>query len=208
MICTTWETPSVGSITLLLLQISFSLLLEFFSFNPVAIWAFGIPDFSVARIAKRTQNTPGVTRKVLGPRRWSRWRPENLLHPYSSLLHLHPFLHCWSWFSWSLQTWISCWWVCCSPGCSSCTRWRRTISSTANFSWLSLFWWTGQTDVEITDTCRATSCLRGLKMVLLKSSGHNKKLVTRLLTLYSSQSRLVEVATIVTSWNVGLKKNI
>ncbi len=100
MICTTWETPSVGSITLLLLQISFSVLLKFFSFNPIAIWAFGIPDFSVARIAKSTQNTPGVTRKVLGPGRWSRWRLENLLHPHSPLLHLHPFLHCrkgWRW---------------------------------------------------------------------------------------------------------------
>jgi hypothetical protein len=37
MICTTWEIPSVGSITLLLLHFAFSLLLEFFSVNPIAI---------------------------------------------------------------------------------------------------------------------------------------------------------------------------
>jgi hypothetical protein len=37
MICTTCEIPSVGNITLLLLQIAFSLLLEFFSVNPIAI---------------------------------------------------------------------------------------------------------------------------------------------------------------------------
>ncbi len=104
MICTTWGIPSVSSILILVLWISFSLLLEFFSFNPIAIWAFGIPDFSVSRIARSAQNTSGMTRKMLRPGWGCRWWPENWLHLHCSLLHLCSFFHCrssanFNWFS-------------------------------------------------------------------------------------------------------------